>query len=208
MRGVSRILECPVTSRRRFPLSVAWFNQSNSEPMVFSRAARPLTALAAAVVQGWGAVGLAVWLMVVSSAAANPTNVWTAGSFNDADPNNNNHRWDNPANWAPYGVPASNAAVIINSGQPDASALGAFQQYAVYLNGGTLTGAGLVMEVLNQNGGSLANSNAIAPAGGVWNWTNGVVYGTCRVLPGATANVGGGQTRWWATALLWRSKGR
>jgi len=136
-------------------------------------------------------VALTVWLTALASATGQPTNVWTAGSFNDSDPSNNNHRWDNPANWEPYGVPDTNAVVIINSGQPDAAALGAFRQHTVYLNGGTLNTAGLVIERLYQNGGSLSGSNAIAEAGGIWEWNAGWVHGNCRVLAGATLTISG-----------------
>ncbi|RYD40078.1 MAG: hypothetical protein EOP85_14865, partial [Verrucomicrobiaceae bacterium] len=39
---------------------------------------------------------------------------WTAGSFADLDPNNNNLDWGNPANWSPYGVPSTEDIVHID----------------------------------------------------------------------------------------------
>lgn len=54
-----------------------------------------------------------------------------------------NNLWNDPANWTPHGVPGADAVAVINSGSPDATALGEFNIYGVTLSGGTLTANGL-----------------------------------------------------------------
>jgi len=39
---------------------------------------------------------------------------WTAGSYSDLDPANNNLNWGNPANWSPYGVPSTDDIVYLD----------------------------------------------------------------------------------------------
>ncbi|RYD19812.1 MAG: hypothetical protein EOP88_17550, partial [Verrucomicrobiaceae bacterium] len=39
---------------------------------------------------------------------------WTAGSYSDLDPGNNNLNWGNPANWSPNGVPSTEDIVNID----------------------------------------------------------------------------------------------
>ena len=43
-----------------------------------------------------------------------PVYLWTAGSFSDLDPNNNNNNLDNPANWDVGTMPPTNAVAVIN----------------------------------------------------------------------------------------------
>lgn len=38
---------------------------------------------------------------------------WTAGSYSDLDPGNNNLNWGNPANWSPNGVPSTEDIVYL-----------------------------------------------------------------------------------------------
>ena len=38
-----------------------------------------------------------------------PVYVWTAGSFTDGDPNNNNNNWSDPLNWDVLSVPSDDA---------------------------------------------------------------------------------------------------
>ncbi|MBM3882818.1 MAG: hypothetical protein FJ387_24360, partial [Verrucomicrobia bacterium] len=145
---------------------------------------------------GWGSRMVALLAVIgldLCSALTqeHPVWTWTAGSFTDGVPGNDNHRWDNPANWNPAGVPPPHAVAVINSGQPDATALGEFNQYGVDLNGGRLTSAGLTVAVLNHQGGELAGTNKIAALGGAWNWSAGRLYGTCRIEAGATLNYAG-----------------
>ncbi|MBI5383837.1 MAG: hypothetical protein HZA90_04030, partial [Verrucomicrobia bacterium] len=121
-------------------------------------------------------------------ATAQTTSTWT-GSANNA--------WDNPSNWNPYGVPPVDAVVVINSGSPNAAALGAFTQHGVNLNGGTLTANGLSVSELNQSGGSLAGTNTIG-AGGRWSWRSGWLYGVLTIENGATAEFITASDKWFA----------
>ncbi|HNU51307.1 MAG TPA: CARDB domain-containing protein [Verrucomicrobiota bacterium] len=112
-------------------------------------------------------------------AQEHPVSTWT-GSAGD-------NQWGNPGNWSPAGVPSVEGVAVINSGSPNATALGEATLYGVNLNGGTLTSAGLTVAVLNQKGGSLAGNHRIA-AEGVWNWTHGWLYGSCTVSTAAVLN--------------------
>ena len=131
---------------------------------------------------GW--LGLA-WLLgagfaLQASAPLRPLSTWSGGG--------GDNRWDNPANWDPSGVPDAHGIATINSGSPDATGVGAASVYQVNLNGGTLTSAGLAMQILNQAGGALAGSNYLAAGGGVWNWSYGWVYGWVGIAAGGQAN--------------------
>ena len=127
-----------------------------------------------------GAIGCLLALCLAAS--AQPASTWTDGS--------GDHRWDNPANWSPAGVPSFEATVVINSGSPNATALGEFSVHRLDLNGGTLTANGLILAQLNQSGGSLAGANAVA-SGGAWEWKSGSVYGLVTVGEEATATFSG-----------------
>jgi subtilisin family serine protease len=46
-----------------------------------------------------------------------PVYEFTAGSYGDSDPGNDNRQWSNPANWEPYGVPGANDIALIQNDQ-------------------------------------------------------------------------------------------
>ncbi|HEY9172717.1 MAG TPA: LamG-like jellyroll fold domain-containing protein, partial [Verrucomicrobiae bacterium] len=108
-----------------------------------------------------------------------------------------NNLWNDPANWTPHGVPGADAVAVINSGSPDATALGEFNIYGVTLSGGTLTANGLTALQLNLNNGTLAGTNRVA-AGGNWNWKAGWVSGRLILEGGATATLSTTGVKWLA----------
>jgi len=120
-----------------------------------------------------------------------PVYTWTGGSFSDGNPNNNDHLWDNAANWDTGVVPPASAVVIISSGTPDSTAMGAFDIYGVDLFGGTLTSSGISIKKLNLTGGTLAGTNTIT-ANGSFNWSGGTVSATVGIPSSAAFNISGG----------------
>jgi hypothetical protein len=137
-------------------------------------------------------------LLGLITVQAQPASTWTGGS--------GDHRWDNPANWSPAGVPSFEATVVINSGSPNATALGEFSLHRLDLNGGTLTANGLVTAQLTQNGGDLAGTNTVA-SGGAWEWKNGWIYGVVTVGEEATAVFASASDKWLADGAEFRNHG-
>ncbi|HAV62354.1 MAG TPA: hypothetical protein DCY13_08330, partial [Verrucomicrobiales bacterium] len=98
-----------------------------------------------------------------------PIYTWTAGSFSDADPHNNNHGWNNPANWNPYGVPTTEAKAVIPSGSPNAGGLGTLSLYGLELGNASLSADGIQIA-----------------SGGTFTWTAGGLHvGQTHIPPGA-----------------------
>jgi hypothetical protein len=119
-----------------------------------------------------------------------PVYVWTAGSFTDGDPYNNNNNWNNPANWDVLSVPSDDANVVINGGSPDATSSGSVAAHAVYLSNATLTIPGLLVTKLNVFSGGFLSGGAITLAtNGVCNWSGGAIGGIFNVSSGAVMNV-------------------
>lgn len=104
-----------------------------------------------------------------------PQWTWTHGSIYDSDPNNNDNRWDNPANWSPYGVPPAEAIVNIGTDTVNSSFIP--QQTFYGLNIG--------------NGGGLNAAIVNIAVGSTMNWTGGSFTGTLNLPPGASANFSG-----------------
>ncbi|MCP5525484.1 MAG: putative Ig domain-containing protein [Verrucomicrobiales bacterium] len=136
-----------------------------------------------------------------------PVSTWTGASFSDGIQENDNHFWENPANWDPIGVPDSEAIVVIPGGQPDARNLGMFTQERVDLRGGTLTSAGLSVRILNQTGGGLAGNHIVGGDDSVWTWTRGPLHGAATVAAGATMDIVGDDDKWLADKSLLRIEG-
>lgn len=120
-----------------------------------------------------------------------PVYVWTAGSYSDLNPNNNNMNWDNPANWDVGQVPTADAIVIITGYTPDNTALGSVPLYRLDLSGGTLTTSGMLIQKLNLSGGALTGGALALATNGVFNWSGGTISGACVIPAGATVNVSG-----------------
>ena len=127
----------------------------------------------------------------VVSVDFHPVYTFTAGSYFDADPNNDNMNWDNPANWDQASVPTSDARVVINGYTPDNTSLGSLQLYRLDLSGGTLTTAGMIITNLNISGGALSGGAISLPVGGVFNWSGGIIAGSYNVPAGAMVNLTG-----------------
>ena len=97
------------------------------------------------------------------------TYTWTAGSYSDSDPNNNNQNWDNPANWDPYGVPDVDSKVIVPGGVPYAGHLGTVTLYQLDLASGSATFDKLLLNdggTINWSGGTLAANIYTIPTTG------------------------------------------
>jgi hypothetical protein len=124
-----------------------------------------------------------------------PVYVWTEGSYVDNIQGNENHRWDNPANWNQFDVPTADSVVVIPGGTCDATMMGSINNiYRVDVGGtGTLQINGLFTKKLNVSGGTLAGGAVnIDGNGGVFNWSGGQINGTYEILAGATLNLFGG----------------
>ncbi len=124
----------------------------------------------------------------LADAQAQTTRTWTGATDN---------LWNRAANWTPNGVPQGGDTAVINSGAPNATALGAFSIHGVNLNGGTLTANGLTVSNLNWTGGTLAGTHAVAPEGN-WTWTAGTLSGRVTVENGAAATISGGSLKWFS----------
>ncbi len=94
------------------------------------------------------------------------TYTWTAGSYSDSDPNNNNQNWDNPANWDPYGIPDVDSKVIIPGGTPYAGHLGTVTLYQLDFSSGSVT-----FDKLQLNDG------------GTINWASGTLAASLTQIP-------------------------
>ncbi len=111
-----------------------------------------------------------------------PVYIWTAGSFSDGDPNNNNYNWDNPANWSPYGLPPAEASVFIN-GNPEARPFAFINVYGLTHSGGTLYTSNLNVKFLTQHGGRIHCENILQlGSNGVFRWNGGEFYGGAAKL--------------------------
>lgn len=95
-----------------------------------------------------------------------PQFTYTAGSFSDNDPLNNNDNWDNPANWSPYGVPGGDDMAVVASGSP------------IFTGTKTIHGVKLT-------GGNLRGDKVVIPAGGVMTWLDGTLSANLTIDPGA-----------------------
>ncbi|MEO7678909.1 MAG: NF038122 family metalloprotease, partial [Verrucomicrobiota bacterium] len=127
-----------------------------------------------------------------------PVYLWTAGSFSDADPNNNNNRWDNPANWNPYGVPPPEAIVVINGGSPDNLSVGVTNIYGINLMSGNLITTNMVVKKFNFSGGQLNAPVITIPTNGVFN----ISGSNDKVLATNTIINNNGTTLWTNTGNL------
>lgn len=107
-----------------------------------------------------------------------PVYVWTAGSFSDPDQNNNNHHWNNPENWSPYGVPGPEDIAVIESGAPEVAHSGAMTLHGLRLSGGTLTASNLFVRQLMVAGGRLSVlGKAQLADDGLFLWSGGELHG-------------------------------
>ncbi len=91
---------------------------------------------------------------------------YTAGSYLDNDPNNNNELWDNPANWDTGTVPQPEDTVVIATGNPTFS--GSRNLHGLQISGGTLHGGRITI-----------------PAKGLVTWAGGGLNTDLVVEPGA-----------------------
>ena len=128
----------------------------------------------------------------VVSVDFHPVYTFTAGSYFDTDPNNDNMRWDNPANWDVGSVPTPDARVVINNYTPDNTALGNVNLYRLDLSGGTLTTVGMTLQKLYLSGGALSGGTITMTTNGVFNWSGGIISGVVTVPASATLNLSGG----------------
>src|SRR5487761_2142197 len=127
-------------------------------------------------------------LIVTFSVDYHPVFTWTAGSYYDQDPNNNNNEWDNALNWDALAVPGTNAIVIINSaptGTPHAT--GTNTVYELRLLGAPLSCDALVLNKRLVQQGDLSANRVTFPAGSSWEWSSGVASGIQDIQPGASA---------------------
>src|ERR1035441_10258440 len=139
----------------------------------------------------------------VVSVDFHPVYVFTAGSYFDSDPNNDNMRWDNPANWDVGSVPTPDARVVINNYTPDNTSLGSnLKLYRLDLSAGTLTTAGMLITNLYVSGGALSGGAINLPVGGVFNWSGGIIAGAYNVPTGATVNLTGSADKTMSFATL------
>ena len=137
------------------------------------------------------APSVSVFLNLNFSVDYHPVFVFTAGSYADLDPFNNNMRWDNSANWDVGQVPTADAIVVINNHAPDNTALGSVPIYRLDLSGGTLTTSGMLIQKLNLSGGTLAGGAITIVSNGVFNWSGGTFTGIGSIPSGATLNLSG-----------------
>ena len=111
-----------------------------------------------------------------------PVYTWTAGSFGDADPFNNNNNWDNPANWSPSGVPPEEANVFVN-GNPEARPFAFINLHGLTHSGGTLYSSNITVKFLTQSGGRIHCENILQlGSNGVFRWNGGEFYGGAAKL--------------------------
>jgi hypothetical protein len=125
-----------------------------------------------------------------------PVYVFTYGSSTDGDPNNDNMRWDNPANWDVGSVPTADAWVIINNFSPDNTSLGNFPLYRLDISGGQLMTAGMVVQKLNLSSGTLYGSTLSSTirlaTNGVCNWSGGTLQCSLAVPTNGVLTMAGG----------------
>src|ERR1035437_1817736 len=129
-----------------------------------------------------------------------PVYLWTAGSFSDLDPNNNNNSWSNAANWDAGEVPPANAVAVINgvpNGGPDITSMGTVNIYGVNMSGGTLTTSGMLINKFYWSGGQISAGTISIPSNGVF----AISGATDKVLAGTTINNSGTAT-WSGTGNL------
>jgi len=131
-----------------------------------------------------------------------PVYVFTAGSNFDGDPNNDNMRWDNPANWDVGQVPPADSIVVINGFTPDNTSLNSVSLHRLDLSNGTLTTHGMIITNLNVSGGTLSGGTITIPANGVFNWSGGIIAGTYNVPAGASVNLTGAGDKTLSGAIL------
>ncbi|MDB6058316.1 MAG: Peptidase fungalysin, partial [Verrucomicrobiales bacterium] len=125
-----------------------------------------------------------------------PIFVWTEGSYTDNIDGNENHHWDNPANWNQGTTPTADSMVVINGGTCDATMMGSINNiYRVDIGGGTLQVNGLLAKKLNVSSGFLTGGAITVGNGNVFNWSGGQINGTYSFLAGSTVNMfGSGRT--------------
>jgi hypothetical protein len=105
-----------------------------------------------------------------------PQFTYTAGSYSDSDPNNNNENWDNPANWSPFGIPGTDDLAVIPSGSPIFSGTKAL--HGLRLAGGTVRGGSIIIS-----------------AGGLMVWSNGTLSADLTIDPGAELAITGSDAK-------------
>jgi hypothetical protein len=131
-------------------------------------------------------------LVVLFAAAANcqtvsehPLYTWTAGSFSDSDPTNDNWSWDNPANWISEGqpgVPPTNAIVEISRRYDQVIATGLHRVFGLTLGSNSvLRFDRLEVEQLLLSGGGLSGGSVSVT--GPSEWRSGSLSGYLSVSP-------------------------
>ncbi len=105
-----------------------------------------------------------------------PVYVWTEGSYSDGISGNENHNWNNPANWDRNAVPTTDSAVVIANGTCDATTSGYLNVYRLNVTGGSLTTTGMTVKFLNVSSGTLAaNGTVQLDTNGRFVWSGGTL---------------------------------
>lgn len=112
-------------------------------------------------------LNLAVWFFIIGCLQAGTTNTWTGAISSD---------WFIAGNWTPPAVPAGDDTAVINSGNVSLAADTGVA--GLTLNGGTLTGAGVLT------------------VGQTMAWTGGTVAGMLNIPAGATLDIGTGSYKY------------
>ncbi|MDB6017563.1 MAG: hypothetical protein JWR19_2052, partial [Pedosphaera sp.] len=120
-----------------------------------------------------------------------PVYTFTAGSYFDNIPGNENMLWSNPINWDVGQVPPVDSVVVINNFSPDNTGLGSVSLYRLDMSGGTLTTSGMLIQKLNLSGGILSGGAITMATNGVFNWSGGTIAGIITVPGGIAFNISG-----------------
>ncbi|RYD37489.1 MAG: hypothetical protein EOP87_03420, partial [Verrucomicrobiaceae bacterium] len=105
---------------------------------------------------------------------------WTAGSYSDGDPGNNNLNWGNPANWSPFGVPSIEDIVYIDLDH----AINSTVNRTVY---------GFHMSTGAVYFDNASHSLTIRKSG---SWTGGTLYNAVYIESAATFALSGNAFKW------------